>query len=164
MECVDVFTPEVEKRFDHNVALSGLGDRVVKHKGYSQDVLRTLPYESFDFVYIDGCHLASCVLTDAVLSWDLLRPGGVMVFDDYRLKPNAPAYERPGQAIDAFLEAFADRVALRHKGFQVVVVKTQGRSKETLVGKPLAHDEERLRALRARSQQESDAEARSSER
>jgi hypothetical protein len=37
----------------------------------------------FDFIYIDGSHLRGDVLTDAVLSWQLLGRGGVMVLDDY---------------------------------------------------------------------------------
>ena len=68
MTCIDVFTEPIEKRFDHNLRVAGLSDKVTKLKGYSQDVLRTLDYDRFDFVYIDGCHRASCVLTDAVLA------------------------------------------------------------------------------------------------
>jgi hypothetical protein len=55
--CVDVFVKEgVEERFDHNIALSGHAERVIKLKGYSQLVLRSLEPNSFDVVYIDACH------------------------------------------------------------------------------------------------------------
>jgi predicted O-methyltransferase YrrM len=140
MACIDVFTPEIEANFDHNVKRSGLGPRLVKHKGYSQDVLRTLPYESFDFVYIDGCHLASCVMTDAVLSWDLLRAGGFMIFDDYLLKANAPPSERPQVGVDAFIEAFGPQLDVREPGAQVILQKRSERSDASLVGKPVVHD------------------------
>ena len=36
-----------------------------------------------DLIYIDGSHLAKDVLSDAILSWKLLKPSGVMIFDDY---------------------------------------------------------------------------------
>lgn len=153
MACVDVFTDEIEANFDHNVNVSGQADRVVKFKGYSQDVLRGLPYDSFDFVYIDGCHLASCALTDAVLAWDLLRPGGFLIFDDYIFKINAPPSQRPKLAIDAFLEAFIDQIIVREVGFQVIVEKKGERSAKDLVGKPLVHDPTWLERLRKLSEQ-----------
>jgi predicted O-methyltransferase YrrM len=118
MACIDVFTDEIEANFDHNVKISGQADRVLKHKGYSQDVLRGLEYDSVDFVYIDGCHLASCALTDAVLSWDLLRPGGFMIFDDYLFGIDKAPSLRPKLAIDAFIEAFLDQIHVRQIGFQ----------------------------------------------
>jgi hypothetical protein len=37
----------------------------------------------FDFIYIDGSHMRVDVLLDAVLAWQLLKPGGFMVLDDY---------------------------------------------------------------------------------
>lgn len=37
----------------------------------------------FDWIYIDGLHDYQGVLNDFEASWRLLKPGGVMVFDDY---------------------------------------------------------------------------------
>jgi predicted O-methyltransferase YrrM len=142
MDCVDVFTPAIEERFDHNIAVGGFTERMNKHKGYSQDVLRTLPLESFDFIYIDGCHLASCVLTDAVLSWDLLRPGGMIIFDDYLWNLEKAKYERPKVAIDAFLTAFQPQLRVRERGHQVIIEKLEPRSDDDLVGSPVVHSEE----------------------
>jgi len=153
MACVDVFTDEIEANFDHNVKVAKQGDRVIKYKGYSQDVLRKLEYDSFDFVYIDGCHLASCALTDAVLSWDLLRAGGFMIFDDYGLKIDEPPSQRPKTAIDAFIAAFADQIHVREIGSQVILEKKGNRSEEELVGKPLVHDPKWLESLRRLSEQ-----------
>lgn len=153
MACIDVFTDEIEANFDHNVALSGQDDRVVKYKGYSQDVLRGLEYDSFDFVYIDGCHLASCALTDAVLSWDLLRPGGFIIFDDYVFKINEPPSQRPKLAIDAFLEAFIDQIHVREVGSQVIVEKKRNLGRKDRVGKPIVHDPTWLKRLRRMSEQ-----------
>ena len=37
-------------------------------------------------MYIDGSHAARDVISDAVLAWALLRPGGVLIFDGARPK------------------------------------------------------------------------------
>jgi predicted O-methyltransferase YrrM len=148
MTCIDVFPKHIEELFDHNMEVSGLSSRVTKLKGYSQDVLRTLDYDSIDFAYVDGCHLASCVLTDAVLIWDLLRTGGVLIFDDYWWGMRRPPIERPKLAIDAFLKIFSDRYQLKQSAYQVVIEKTQGRSKKGLVGEPAVHSERWKRRTR----------------
>jgi predicted O-methyltransferase YrrM len=142
MTCIDVFTEAIEKRFDHNLRVAGLDGKVTKLKGYSQDVLRTLEYDSYDFVYIDGCHRASCVLTDSVLVWDLVKQGGVIIFDDYLHNTGKPATERPKVAIDAFIAVYRDRIDLKSKGFQVIVEKKSARSEKGLVGSPVVHTPE----------------------
>ena len=140
MACIDVFTDQIEANFDHNVKHSGQAERLDKYKGYSQDVLRLLEYGSYDFIYIDGCHLASCALTDAVLSWDLLRSGGVMIFDDYSFLMDQAPSKRPKIAIDAFIESFLDQLIVRRIDTQVVIEKKQNVGEQHRVGNPLVHD------------------------
>jgi predicted O-methyltransferase YrrM len=60
-------------------------------------------------------------MTDAMLSWLLLKPGGLLVFDDYAWQPQKPPHQRPQLAIDAFLNVVQPQVL--HKGYQVVVRK-----------------------------------------
>jgi predicted O-methyltransferase YrrM len=61
----------------------------------------------FDFIYIDGSHMAQDVLCDAVLAFRLLRVGGVIVFDDYiwfeTLPEGKDPLRCPKPAIDAFV-------------------------------------------------------------
>jgi predicted O-methyltransferase YrrM len=58
-------------------------------KGYSQNILREAEFldkhedNSFDLIYIDGHHSIQCAMRDYVLTWPLLKIGGVMIFDDY---------------------------------------------------------------------------------
>jgi Methyltransferase domain len=60
--------------------------------------------ERFDLVFVDGSHHGLDVLVDAALSWQLLRDGGFLVFDDYVWRElGEDALLRPGVAIDAFL-------------------------------------------------------------
>ena len=80
----------------------------------------------FDFIYIDGSHIAKDVLTDACMAWPLLKPKGLMVFDDYLWTPNArDILHRPKLAIDAFVNIFAEEVEIVHVGYQLVVRKKE---------------------------------------
>lgn len=134
--CIDTFegsrehqemgidTNSIETTFLHNINTIGAGDKVTVVKRQSQEALRTLPFASFDFAYIDGSHVASDVLSDAVLTFPLLKTGGVLCFDDYQwdLEPNP--LHRPKMAIKAFLEIYQEHYELLHKYDQLFVKKT----------------------------------------
>ena len=77
----------------------------------------------FDFIYIDGSHIAKDVLTDACMAWPLLTPNGVMVFDDYLWGNPRDVLHRPKAAIDAFTTLFAEELEIIHVGYQAVVRK-----------------------------------------
>ena len=49
----------------------------------SPEALKVFKPETFDWIYIDGRHDYDGVLIDFYTCWPLLKPGGVMVFDDY---------------------------------------------------------------------------------
>jgi len=109
--------PEVERRFDHNVAIAkkraSLGAVVKKLKKKSVAALAEILSSNkppFDLIYVDGSHQASDVLTDSIMAFQLLRVGGVMIFDDYLWCPQ-PAVEQdtlniPKAAIDSFINLF----------------------------------------------------------
>ena len=101
----------VKKRFDNNtktaIANSKNEVKLQSYTGRSDNVLSKMQAEYqqyFDFIYIDGSHVAADVLCDAVLAFRLLRSGGVMCFDDYLWKDGSPAdpINCPKVAIDAF--------------------------------------------------------------
>ena len=83
----------------------------------------------FDLIYIDGSHQASDVLVDAILSFELLKLGGVMIFDDYIWKEaNLKAIDllrSPKIAIDAFTTIFARKLRIipAESNYQVYVEK-----------------------------------------
>jgi predicted O-methyltransferase YrrM len=58
-------------------------DRITIIEGYSQNELNKLIPNSFDLIYVDGDHTSQAVFTDAMLSFPLLKSGGIMIFDDY---------------------------------------------------------------------------------
>ncbi|CAN5298386.1 hypothetical protein BH24PSE2_BH24PSE2_13130 [soil metagenome] len=125
MTCVDPFVWQGrEPRFDHNIEVSGLADKVTKIKARSEEILGTLEEHSFDIAYIDGSHLAPNVMLDAMLTWMLLKPGGILLFDDYCWQPDRPLHERPKMAIDAFLKVLETQLEILHVGYQVIVKKS----------------------------------------
>ena len=75
--------PKAEAQFDCNLA--AFADRVEKIKGSSTTVLPTLGVSGrrFDLAYVDGSHMAADVYSDAVLTWPMIEPGGIVIFDDY---------------------------------------------------------------------------------
>lgn len=94
------------QRFLQNTSTSRSQQKLVHIAEPSARALLNLP-AGFDFIYIDGSHYGSDVMTDAVLSWLLLRNGGLLAFDDYRWQPPAhaprPTIAKPQPAIDSWL-------------------------------------------------------------
>lgn len=122
--CLDFFSSApLSMRFDHNIRLSGQGGKVTKLKGHSAAVLPTLPLDHFDIIYVDGSHQAVDVLMDAMLSWYRIKPGGIILFDDYLWAPGTPVTERPQLAIDLFLQSFDGRYELLLKSYQIAIRK-----------------------------------------
>lgn len=125
ISCVDSFSRRGgEPRFDHNIDISGVASRVTKIRGRSEDILPGLATRRFDAVYIDGSHRAPDVLMDAMASWQMLKPGGTMIFDDYGWTEGKLPADRPGQAIDLFIETMGSRAELLHRDYQVILRKT----------------------------------------
>lgn len=57
---------------------------IVIHRLPSAEAAELFPNESFDWVYIDGNHSYSEVLSDLRRWWPKVRPGGDLAGDDYR--------------------------------------------------------------------------------
>ena len=122
--CIDPFFSRMaEIRFDHNLKVSGCSDRVTKIKARSQEALKHLREDNYAVIYIDGSHNASDVRADALLSWSLLKRGGILIFDDYLWNLELPVEDRPKKAIDNFLSDFRSHLEILHKGYQVIVRK-----------------------------------------
>lgn len=124
LTCIDIFPKPIEERFYANLKKSGFADKVTVIKGFSQKALRPLSENSFDIIYIDGGHTADNVLSDAVLSWPLLKEEGIMIFDDYLIRQmEYPAHMKPKIAVDAFITVYINHIEIIHRGYQVVLKK-----------------------------------------
>lgn len=127
IDCVDAWADteqlggaEHERRFDENMAK--FDDRVGKAKGRSVEVLSSFlsDHMFYSFIYIDGSHEARDVIADAALCWEMLAPGGLMCFDDYKRRARH-AKHQACEAIDAFIRWWPAVVV--HRDQQVWVEK-----------------------------------------
>ena len=136
LTCVDTFagiegyeaygiTTDTSEAFDHNVALFD-GQRTHKLAGETHSVLPALvdAGDQFDLIYVDASHLAVDVLADAAFAWKLLRPGGVVIFDDYGLvPPGDDPLDHPQPALNAFRELVASRADILGADRQLMLRK-----------------------------------------
>lgn len=111
---------DLRERFDHNTR--GFAHKVRTCAGKSEVELRNLP-DTFDAIYIDGSHRPLDVLMDGILAWRLLRPGGVMVFDDYAWGDHLPPDHRPRVGIDAFVKVHRPYLETLAVGYAYAVKK-----------------------------------------
>jgi len=119
LSCVDLWeSVEVHRRFRGNITETGRQSQVIEYVGDSSSVLKSV-VGSFDIIYIDGSHEARSVLTDAVFCWTMLKPGGLLIFDDYGW--NGPVEFPPRNAIDVFLQLWMTQIEVVHKEYQVFV-------------------------------------------
>lgn len=120
------FKENYEKLFRDNLALYGHEEKVRVIKALSGDALRELEPDTYDIIYVDGSHNAKHVIEDAVNAWRLLKNGGVIIFDDYRIETvyhAMPSALAPTVAIDAFITANRDDLEVVHRGYQMIVRK-----------------------------------------
>lgn len=110
----------IERRARANLA--SFGDKVDLIHGDSRTVLREprWKFETFDIIYIDGDHRAFACLEDSILAWPLLKPGGVMMWDDYRMRRS---HNTVKLAVDSFLACYSGCYTLLFQNRQVGVRK-----------------------------------------
>jgi predicted O-methyltransferase YrrM len=94
----------------------------------------------YDMIYIDGCHNACCCLEDILLSWKILKTGGILLMDDYLMEIRDPyfyvchtefkkykdrglMFQHPKQAIDAFLAIYKNQYEMYIDNYQIAVKK-----------------------------------------
>lgn len=116
----------IEDNFDKNI--SGYSGRVFKYKGTSHSFFNSnFVHSNYDLIYVDGSHHCDDVITDAVKCFEMLKVGGIMVFDDYfwRYYPNA--MDNPAAAINLFLRLKVDSYKIIRLYYQIAIVKTTER-------------------------------------
>lgn len=134
LHCIDTWEGGVEHkgtdmnnvegrfRYNTNIAINCAAREVelIIHKGFSDFELSKLiasgKIEYFDFIYVDGSHQAPDVICDAILSFRLLRVGGVIAFDDYLWAESLPygidPIRCPKPAIDAFTNLYCRKIRI----------------------------------------------------
>jgi predicted O-methyltransferase YrrM len=129
--CVDSFSGSlehtgvdfkaVEARFLLNTNEAKKAEQKVsllKNKSYHALAEMIGDRKVFDFIYVDGSHAPADTLSDACMAWGMLKPQGVMLFDDYQY-PHEPTKI----GIDAFLNGFAGQYEIIINNYQLAVKK-----------------------------------------
>lgn len=134
--CIDAWAGEGgEARYQlflRNIAELPDPGRIEVVRDWSQNALRALIARGVraDVLYVDGGHDAPTVLRDLVTGFDLLKPGGLLICDDYLWDDpkwgGDKLQGRPKMAIDAFTTIYADKLRFIRGMplFQVFLQKT----------------------------------------
>jgi len=120
--------PELYNIFIKNVSPHPNFNKLTVYRDYSQNILPTflLDQKKYDYILIDGSHLAKDVLFDAMMCFKLLKPGGIIFFDDYEWwgkGQNDPTLPKIG--IDAFTSVFKDELKIVQKDYHLVITKVR---------------------------------------
>lgn len=102
-----------------NIAKSKNAAKCEVIKGFSwfvfqELVLRNEQDKWIDVLYIDGAHDSASVSRDTALYVPMVKPGGVVIFDDY-------AHPDVRRAVDMTLNAFAKAEKAMFTGWQLIV-------------------------------------------
>lgn len=80
----------------------------------------------FDFIYIDGAHDVVSVLEDAVMSYRVLKPGGLLCFDDYGWQSREGLWGEPTMAVDMLKVLYHGRLQVLRTGGQCWMRRVDG--------------------------------------
>lgn len=94
--------------------------KILLWKGYSDDMIPKLENFSLDFVYVDGDHSELQVYKDAINVWEKVKPGGIILFDDYLFKKNGVETKL---GIDKFLLEKRNYFKVLIKSYQLAIQK-----------------------------------------
>lgn len=136
ISCVDDFGG-INNVNNAKIVVDGLRDRLNEnlkpyrgkytvYDGNSRDVLKYLisKGEEYDCVYVDGGHDAYNCLFDGVFSFEMLKVGGYLIFDDYMWNwDRLPSHLTPKVAIDSIMECLRGRIKVIGVGWKTVVIK-----------------------------------------
>jgi predicted O-methyltransferase YrrM len=129
--CMDIFMLVSEALFDANVtkAYAGRVEKIASRSVTGLDRLATSQHEQFDLIYVDASRDRDDVMTESILSWRLLKVGGVLIWDDHEvfsaMSGSFVEDQNPNPAIDAFLSWRKDELEILHSGYQVMVKKLE---------------------------------------
>ncbi|MCG3204075.1 MAG: hypothetical protein KCHDKBKB_00778 [Elusimicrobia bacterium] len=114
----------VEKRYHQNIFKNQDNYKVTTIRGKSEEELLKLTNQ-FDFIFVDGSHLAQNVIIDAEEALRLCKSGGVILFDDYMWKmgEEISSSARPHEAINEFLVNHMGEYKIIYKDYQLAIEK-----------------------------------------
>lgn len=120
--CVDSFISKTYDTFRDN--MKPYKGRFTLLKGKSEDMLKKQELldlkGKFDIIYIDADRHGRHVLEDAVLCYPLLKPDGLLIFDDYTYSREHDS-RCPKMGIEAFCNTYAHEIKVIVTRWQLIV-------------------------------------------
>jgi predicted O-methyltransferase YrrM len=117
----------IESAFDANLA--PFEARLTKYRGTSFAFFNEHPRRSeLDLIYVDGSHYCDDVVVDAVNCFQMLKVGGLLIFDDYLWRWYPRAVDNPAAGIHAFLRLKKGSYKIVRVYAQLIIEKTRDRA------------------------------------
>jgi predicted O-methyltransferase YrrM len=114
----DLLQTNEELRFDYNISICNNKEKITIHKVTSDQFFETNK-NTFNFIYIDGCHEPDFILRDMENSFKCLVKGGIMWMDDYGFGDGIQVKN----TMHRFLEMYNGQYDLIHRGYQLAIIK-----------------------------------------
>ncbi len=120
--------PQFEPKLEHNIKATGAADKVKLISGTVEKLTTELPSESFDLINLqDKRKSAEIAEFNAKAAWQLLKVGGLLIFNDYGWRNPATPQFNPKEGIDRFLGSLEEttwqRVQYSPQSFQYIITK-----------------------------------------
>lgn len=109
------------KNFNINIRNSGSFEKFIINRGLSDDIVPTFEDNFFDIIFVDGNHETEYVYCDGVMSFQKVKSGGYILFDDYNNN-----WPQTVAGIEKFLQEYSDRIKILVKPsnwHQVIIQK-----------------------------------------
>ena len=107
-----------EINFDFNISNCKNVDKITIHKITSDNFFEN-NNQTYNFIYIDGCHEPIFIKRDMENSFNILEKNGIMWMDDYGGGDGIQIRN----TMDTFLEKYNEQYELIHKGYQLAIRK-----------------------------------------
>lgn len=118
----DINFTTVKENFDYNMKRHEGRYKAIETTSFNGLIHLNHQDVEFDFIFIDGSHVAVDVLSDLVLSWPLAKVGALIYCDDYYWGHNtgdpvtAPmfnfVFHTPKLGIDSFINTYGNKIKL----------------------------------------------------
>ena len=107
-----------EMNFDFNISICKKSDRITINK-ITSDIFFENNNQTYNFIYIDGCHEPDFIKRDMENSFNILEKNGIMWMDDYGGGDGIQIKN----TMDTFLQKYNGQYELIFKGYQLAIKK-----------------------------------------
>lgn len=117
----------IKSNFEHNISF--FKDKIPFniYQGYSQHELPKLVEQGkrYDFIYIDASHQSDDTFVDGYFAHQMLKPGGLIIFDDFGWKDPKKPHENysPETGIRMFFSLYSESYQPVFANYQIGAIK-----------------------------------------